>query len=99
MQVDKVPLKKMIEKTERVLEVLDLVIKKIKPARLKREKEIDYSLMAMDLVDYLVKRGLPFRQAHGLVGEIVGYADAKGVALNRLSLETMKKFCPLFQRT
>lgn len=96
MQVDKVPLKKMIEKTERVLEVLDLVIKKIKPARLKREKEIDYSLMAMDLVDYLVKRGLPFRQAHGLVGEIVGYADAKGVALNRLSLETMKKFCPLF---
>lgn len=43
----------MIKETERVLEVLDLVIKKIKPAKQNHEKKIDYTLMAKDLVDYL----------------------------------------------
>lgn len=96
MQADKIPLGRMIEETKRVLEVLDLVIKKIKPAKTKLEKKIDYSLMATDLVDYLVARGLPFRQAHRVISEIASYAESKGLALNCLTLEEMKKFCPLF---
>ncbi|MCX7975131.1 MAG: argininosuccinate lyase [Candidatus Aminicenantes bacterium] len=96
MQADKDPLKKMLAETEKVLEVLDLVIKGIKPAKRKLEKTIDYSLMATDLVDYLVQKGLPFRQAHRVVSEVINYAESKGEPLNCLSLDQMKQFSPLF---
>ena len=47
----------------------------------------DPLLLATDLADYLVKKGMPFRKAHHVVGAVVALAEKSGQPLNRLSLE------------
>jgi len=47
--------------------------------------QLEPGLMATDLADYLVKRGVPFREAHGIVGEVVRLAEEKELPLNGLS--------------
>ena len=51
---------------------------------------------ATDLADYLVKKGMPFRQAHEVVGKSVAYAIKKGVLLSEISLKTYRSFSELF---
>ena len=51
---------------------------------------------ATDLADYLVKKGLPFRTAYKICGEIVGYCVESGNTLETLSIEEYKKFSELF---
>ena len=50
---------------------------------------------ATDLADYLVKKGLPFRDAHHVVGSAVGHAARKACDLADLSLEELRQFSPL----
>ena len=54
-----------------------------------------YSL-ATDLADYLVRKGLPFRQAHGVVAQLTRYAEDRGAGFEDLSLEDYRSFSPLF---
>lgn len=51
----------------------------------------DPALLATDLADYLVLKGVPFRQAHHAVGELVGMAEKQGKPLNQLTLEEFQK--------
>ena len=50
---------------------------------------------ATDLADYLVRKGLPFRDAHGAVAKAVRTAEGKGCDLPQLSLEELREFSPL----
>jgi argininosuccinate lyase len=50
----------------------------------------DPTLLATDLADYLVRKGMPFRQAHHVVGEVVARAEKKQRALNQLSLAELQ---------
>lgn len=52
---------------------------------------------ATDLADYLVRKGLPFRQAHEVVGKCVAYAIHEGKFLPEISLEEYKQFSELFE--
>ncbi|WP_126739554.1 argininosuccinate lyase [Moraxella catarrhalis] len=52
---------------------------------------------ATDLADYLVKKGLPFRDAHEVVGKAVGLGVSKGVDLSELSLDELQSFGPLIE--
>jgi argininosuccinate lyase len=45
---------------------------------------------ATDLADYLVKKGMPFRDAHDVVGRLVGYAVSEGRDLSELSIEELR---------
>ena len=54
------------------------------------------SILATDLADYLVKKGQPFREAHGIVGRLVSHAEAQGKSLRQLSLAEYRLFSPLF---
>jgi argininosuccinate lyase len=56
----------------------------------------DPALLATDLADYLVMKGVPFREAHHAVGSVVKLAEKNSVALNRLSLDDVKKISPAF---
>jgi len=51
---------------------------------------------ATDLAEYLVTRGIPFREAHGIVGRIVRHALEKGKDLRSLTLEEFQAFYPGF---
>jgi argininosuccinate lyase len=50
----------------------------------------DPALLATDLADYLVRKGMAFRQAHHVVGAVVALAEKEGKALNQLTLEQLK---------
>lgn len=54
-------------------------------------------LNATDVADYLVKKGMAFRTAHGVVGELVLYGEDRGRAIEDLTLEELQKFSDLFE--
>lgn len=56
----------------------------------------DALLVATDWADYLVGKGLPFREAHEVVGRLVGLSVERGVGLRDLSPEDLRSACPLF---
>jgi argininosuccinate lyase len=53
---------------------------------------------ATDCADYLVKKGVPFRDAHKVVGELVAYCLNEKKALLDLSLEELRQYHPAFDR-
>jgi argininosuccinate lyase len=63
----------------------------------KMAKQLEPTLLATDLADYLVKRGMPFRQAHHLVGEVVQLAENRGVALTALTLAELQSVSGAFE--
>ena len=58
----------------------------------------DPALLATDLADYLVKKGMPFRQAHHVVGAVVALAEETGKPLNRLSFADLQSVDEAFGR-
>ncbi len=52
---------------------------------------------ATDAADYLVKHGVPFRDAHGIVGQLVLFCIDKGISLDEMSLEEYQAISPVFQ--
>ncbi|MEE8385078.1 MAG: argininosuccinate lyase, partial [Dehalococcoidia bacterium] len=69
---------------------------RVRTDRISRAAEADYTL-ATDIADYLVKKGIPFRQAHGIVGGLVRYAVEIGKPLHDLDLIEYRRFCPEFE--
>jgi argininosuccinate lyase len=71
----------------------------IRTLRLRPERmaaQLEPGLLATDLADYLVKRGVPFRQAHHLVGQVVQMAEQKGVHLTELTVAELQMVSELF---
>src|SRR3954453_3061060 len=56
----------------------------------------DPNLLATDLAEYLVKKGMPFREAHDVVGKLVVRASTSKRALSNISLIEMREISPLF---
>lgn len=52
---------------------------------------------ATDAADYLVNHGVPFRDAHGIVGQLVLKCIADNISLDQLSLDDYKAICPVFE--
>ena len=52
---------------------------------------------ATDAADYLVNHGVPFRDAHGIVGRIVLYCIDKNISIDEMSLEELKNISPVFE--
>ncbi|HDY71759.1 MAG TPA: argininosuccinate lyase, partial [Nitrospirae bacterium] len=96
MQEDKEPLFDTVDTLKGVLAMLVALFPRIKVRKDRLEKALHGGYMlATDLAEYLVLRGLPFRDAHDATGRIVRHAVEKGVALRELSLEEMRGFSPL----
>jgi argininosuccinate lyase len=56
------------------------------------------ALFATDAADYLVRRGVPFRQAHDLIGKVLREADKQGKPWTALSVQDVQKISPLFEK-
>jgi argininosuccinate lyase len=61
-----------------------------------REAASDPALLATEAAHYLVRCGVPFRQAHEIVGQIVREGERAGKPFSKLPLETLRKYSPLF---
>jgi argininosuccinate lyase len=68
---------------------------RVKDERMREASHEGY-MAATDLADYLVGRGMPFREAHGLVGRIVASCVERGVTLQELSLDELRSWSDLF---
>ncbi|MCI4399886.1 MAG: argininosuccinate lyase [Campylobacteraceae bacterium] len=91
MQEDKEGVFDSVETASASLVILTEMLKsmKIEKENMLRACEIGH-LTATDLADYLVKKGVPFRETHHISGRAVALAEKKGVDLSKLSLEELK---------
>ncbi len=98
LQEDKEPLFDTCDTLLAALELTTLLVEgiRVKAERLRAACEEGH-LTATDLADYLVLKGLPFRDAHHVVGRIVAYCEEKGRRLWELSLEELRQFSPLIE--
>ncbi|RYZ79738.1 MAG: argininosuccinate lyase, partial [Proteobacteria bacterium] len=95
MQEDKESLFDSMDTWSISLRVMKLVLDTmtLHPETMLREAHKGY-MNATDLADYYVGKGMPFREAHHVVGEIVQHAIKKGQTLGELALEEYKLFYP-----
>ena len=99
LQEDKPPVFDSHDQTALCLEVLASTIAGMKVNRTRCAAAVaDPSLLATDLADYLVRKGVAFRAAHHAVGAVVKLAEQKGLALNRLTYADIKTIHPSFGR-
>lgn len=97
MQEDKEALFDSVDTVRAALEVFSAMLPKIEVNRARMEAAAsDPNLFATDLAEYLVKKGMPFREAHEIIGKLVARSATKQTPLNRVPLAEMKKLSPLF---
>jgi argininosuccinate lyase len=97
MQLDKEPLFDAVERIDQMLEVFQEIFKaiKINQAKLK-EKLADESLYSVDIVEYLITKGLSYRKAHDTVGKLVKDVLDNGKQIKDLNIDELRKFSPVF---
>src|SRR6266481_4614629 len=97
LQEDKEALFDSVDTISAALELFSAMLPELKINRRQMEAAAsDPSLLATDLAEYLVKKGMPFREAHEIVGTLVGNAVAQGTKLNAIALADLKKLSPTF---
>ncbi len=93
MQEDKEAVFDSFDTTHSCLEVAALVLRNVKVNEEVMRAAASQGMMnATELADYLVRKGISFREAHETVGRIVVMAIAKGVELGELSLSELQSF-------
>lgn len=98
LQEDKENIFDSIETVEMCLLVFDGMMKTLRVnSKNMREKANKGFINATDLADYLVKKGMAFRDAYKITGELVGYCVDENKSLEELSLEEFKNKSNLFE--
>ncbi len=54
-------------------------------------------MLATEVADYLVKKGVPFRQTHHMAGAVIKRGEDQGITIDKLSLDQLKTISPLFE--
>ncbi len=98
MQEDKEALFDAVETVKMCLDVFAPMIRtmKVKPEQMYRAAQEGF-INATDLADYLTRKGMPFRAAYKIVGEIVAECIRKSCVLDQLSLEEYRQHTDLFE--
>lgn len=96
LQEDKAP---VFQATDALLAILPVIAGALRTITAKPERlrgAIDPSMMATDLADYLVSRGVPFRKAHEITGRVVRAAGERQISLAEMSIEEYQAIYPVF---
>src|SRR6266853_1203371 len=97
LQEDKEALFDSLDTVSAALELYSAMLPELKINRERMETAAnDPNLLATDLAEYLVGKGMAFREAHEIVGKLVANAIDKGTKLNAIALADLKKLSPLF---
>ena len=98
MQEDKEPVFDSIDTIKAALEVVAAMFEGIELERANCSEAVeDANLMATDLADYLVKKGVPFRKAHEVIGRSVALCAERKQGLRELSLADYQSLSPVFE--
>ncbi|MBY6997851.1 argininosuccinate lyase [Clostridium botulinum] len=97
MQEDKEPFFDAKDTVISCLKVMEGIISTLKVNKENLMKSVKKGFLnATEAADYLVNKGMAFRDAHKVIGEIVIYCEDKNLAIEDLSLEELKQFSDLF---
>ena len=98
MQEDKEPVFDALDTVKLCLPVFAGMIDtmRVLPENMRRASAVGF-INATDCADYLVKKGMPFRDAHAVVGNLVYYCTEHKISLEDLSLNELKDHSPLFE--
>ncbi|HET6887663.1 MAG TPA: argininosuccinate lyase [Candidatus Udaeobacter sp.] len=98
IQEDKRALFDSVDTIKSALDVFAAMLPELKINRERMNSSTrDPNLFATDLAEYLVKKRVPFREAHQIVGELVVRSFAKSIPLDQIGIAEMKKFSPHFE--
>jgi argininosuccinate lyase len=98
MQEDKEAVFDSFDTIRASLEVTNLALRNLKLNRERMREAASRGMMnATELADYLVRKGMPFREAHEIVGRMVVQAIDRGIELQDLSLDEMRSASPLIE--
>lgn len=96
LQEDKEPLFDAFDTLNMALPVMSGLIQTLELQPKPIAKQLEPGLLATEMADYLVKKNIPFREAHGLVGQAVNLAEEKGVVLTDLSITDLQSISDHF---
>ncbi len=96
LQEDKPPVFAAFDTLDVLLPVVAATVSTMTVNRERMAAALDGGLLATDVADYLVRRGVPFRQAHSIVGRMVRKGIEKGVDIRELSLDELHAISPAF---
>jgi argininosuccinate lyase len=99
LQEDKEPLFDACDTVQSSLKIMASLLAKVEvnTEAMAQAAAADYT-NATDLADYLAARGIPFREAHHITGKVVQYAEAKGKALDALTLDELRSFSTVINK-
>lgn len=97
LQEDKEPLFDSLYQMEMVLEVFAQVVGTLSVKKDRIKGDLHPFLLATDLADYLVHKGMAFRNAHNVIGRLVGHCVKKEISLVSLTVQQLKQFSDLFE--
>lgn len=98
LQEDKESLFDAVDSMTLLLPVVAGVIQTLQLNPGKMRDALLEELLATDLADYLVKKGVPFRNAHHIVGEVVQHATQHDVKMSQIPLDALKKINDTFEK-
>jgi len=99
MQEDKEPVFDSIDTIKSALSIYAAMMLEIKVDESRAAEAVsDWNLLATDLADYLVKKGVPFRKAHEIIGKTVALCLERKSGFADLSLEDFQKLSPAFKK-
>uniref|UniRef100_A0A8C7K698 Argininosuccinate lyase n=1 Tax=Oncorhynchus kisutch TaxID=8019 RepID=A0A8C7K698_ONCKI len=96
LQEDKEAMFDCFDTVHAVLQVTTGVVSTLKINPSVMEAALSPDMLATDLAYYLVRKGVPFRDAHGISGKAVFLAESKSIPLNQLTVEDLRTASPLF---
>ena len=96
LQEDKEALFDAVDNVSKLLPVITAVVSTLQVNSDKMQAALGEELLATDLADYLVKKGMPFRSAHHVVGKVVQIASNDSIPISQISLETLCELSDLF---
>uniref|UniRef100_A0AAY4ERW0 Arginosuccinase n=1 Tax=Denticeps clupeoides TaxID=299321 RepID=A0AAY4ERW0_9TELE len=96
LQEDKEAMFDTYDTVDAVLQVATGVVSTLQVNRIAMEAALSPDMLATDLAYYLVRKGMPFREAHSCSGKVVFLAESKNIPLNQITLEHLQTVSPLF---
>ncbi|RUM59487.1 MAG: argininosuccinate lyase [Persephonella sp.] len=98
LQEDKEPVFDSVKTLKGSIIGMTKIVEGLKPNKERMEREAGGFALATDLANYLVRKGVPFREAHHIVGKIVSYLVNQNRELESITLEELKTFSELFDK-
>jgi argininosuccinate lyase len=97
LQEDKKHIFEIVQIAKGSLQIMSGVLKTLKIKKEVIGRSLSPMLLATEIADYLTQKGIPFRKAHEITGNIVKWAKESNVSLKEISLSKLKDFSSLFE--